>query len=109
MNRKEVQWCPQHGYPLPCDKCGYSTIPDDLMLTDKEIRRITYDVSGGQEFVGYTHIFRVVADQQLAKVSPLIAKLEAENKRLKEAMKLTLDQVSFNLGGLLTDKEESKQ
>ncbi len=19
---KETKWCPQHGYPLPCDKCG---------------------------------------------------------------------------------------
>lgn len=23
MEKKEkVKWCPQHGYPLPCDKCG---------------------------------------------------------------------------------------
>ena len=22
MNPKEVKWCPQHGYPLPCAKCG---------------------------------------------------------------------------------------
>ena len=22
MNAKDVKWCPQHGYPLPCDKCG---------------------------------------------------------------------------------------
>ena len=19
---KQTEWCPQHGYPLPCDKCG---------------------------------------------------------------------------------------
>jgi hypothetical protein len=19
---KETEWCPQHGYPLPCNKCG---------------------------------------------------------------------------------------
>jgi hypothetical protein len=22
MEAKEIKWCPQHGYPLPCDKCG---------------------------------------------------------------------------------------
>ncbi len=23
MEAKDIKWCPQHGYPLPCDKCGY--------------------------------------------------------------------------------------
>ena len=22
MEAKYIKWCPQHGYPLPCDKCG---------------------------------------------------------------------------------------
>ena len=22
MEAKDIKWCPQHGYPLPCDKCG---------------------------------------------------------------------------------------
>ena len=22
MGAKEINWCPQHGYPLPCFKCG---------------------------------------------------------------------------------------
>ena len=22
MEDKNTQWCPQHGYPLPCAKCG---------------------------------------------------------------------------------------
>ncbi len=22
INGKELEYCPQHGYPLPCDKCG---------------------------------------------------------------------------------------
>lgn len=22
MEAKDVKWCPQHGYPLPCYKCG---------------------------------------------------------------------------------------
>lgn len=22
MEAKDTKWCPQHGYPLPCDKCG---------------------------------------------------------------------------------------
>lgn len=22
MGTKDIKWCPQHGYPLPCAKCG---------------------------------------------------------------------------------------
>lgn len=22
MKTKDIKWCPQHGYPLPCYKCG---------------------------------------------------------------------------------------
>lgn len=22
MNAEDIKWCPQHGYPLPCYKCG---------------------------------------------------------------------------------------
>ena len=22
MKAKDIKWCPQHGYPLPCYKCG---------------------------------------------------------------------------------------
>ena len=22
MGKKDIKWCPQHGYPLPCNKCG---------------------------------------------------------------------------------------
>ena len=22
MEAKDIKWCPQHGYPLPCNKCG---------------------------------------------------------------------------------------
>ena len=22
MEAKYIKWCPQHGYPLPCNKCG---------------------------------------------------------------------------------------
>ncbi len=22
LEAKDSKWCPQHGYPLPCDKCG---------------------------------------------------------------------------------------
>jgi len=22
IDGKELEYCPQHGYPLPCDKCG---------------------------------------------------------------------------------------
>jgi len=22
MGTEDIKWCPQHGYPLPCNKCG---------------------------------------------------------------------------------------
>lgn len=27
MKAKDVKWCPQHGYPLPCFKCGLPLSP----------------------------------------------------------------------------------
>ena len=23
MEAKDIKWCPEHGYPLPCEKCGF--------------------------------------------------------------------------------------
>ncbi len=33
MKAKDTKWCPQHGYPLPCAKCGMP-LPQ---LSQKEI------------------------------------------------------------------------
>jgi hypothetical protein len=24
MEKRSKEWCPQHGYPTPCNKCGYT-------------------------------------------------------------------------------------
>ena len=31
---KSKEWCPQHGYPLPCDKCGMP-LPPQIVDTTK--------------------------------------------------------------------------
>ena len=36
MNPKDVKWCPQHGYPLPCAKCGMPL----TQLQQKEIYEV---------------------------------------------------------------------
>ena len=34
-NCKGKQWCPTHGYPLPCAKCGLkSFVPGSVRLSD---------------------------------------------------------------------------
>lgn len=30
---KKTEWCPQHGYPLPCDKCGLQTQDERILIT----------------------------------------------------------------------------
>lgn len=38
MDNKELKWCPAHGYPLPCYKCG----------TPKGSKPIAETISGGK-------------------------------------------------------------
>lgn len=37
---KNREYCPQHGYPLPCHKCGYGRTPliQQFLLTPEEIK-----------------------------------------------------------------------
>lgn len=35
--RYEVEWCPQHGYPLPCPKCGGGEYEYGLRVGRKEV------------------------------------------------------------------------
>ena len=35
MEAKE--WCPQHGYPIPCDKCGLGEYERGLQQGRKEV------------------------------------------------------------------------
>ena len=46
MKAKDTKWCPQHGYPLPCDKCGMPL----TQLQQDEIHKAGYE-----EAVRFTH------------------------------------------------------
>jgi hypothetical protein len=37
MEAKEIKWCPQHGYPLPCDKCGLGLFEAGKQAGIKEV------------------------------------------------------------------------
>ena len=43
--KPKVQWCPAHGYPLPCDKCGLEGIEPDggRLLKDEEMAEVQGD------------------------------------------------------------------
>ena len=42
---KEVKWCPQHGYPMPCQKCEH--LPD-LNEVLESIKRGLEDAKEGR-------------------------------------------------------------
>ncbi len=37
MNDKDTKWCPAHGYPLPCAKCGLGEVAAALIAERKKI------------------------------------------------------------------------
>ena len=37
MKAKDIDWCPQHGYPLPCNKCGLGDWEDGKKAGIKEV------------------------------------------------------------------------
>ena len=34
VEQEKVEWCPTHGYPLPCAKCGYAKGVEDQKLAE---------------------------------------------------------------------------
>ncbi len=75
------EWCPQHGYPLPCYKCGMPK-PSGRLLTDEQMRikldKIlgqkvrTYDaIKGEPEIISYIHGTSVYEDL-LPQITKLI-------------------------------------
>ena len=44
MKAEDIKWCPQHGYPLPCYKCGMPLSGVD----QKEIYKAGYDKAMAQ-------------------------------------------------------------
>ncbi len=37
MNSLKADWCPQHGYPLPCAKCGLGEFERGIQVGRKEV------------------------------------------------------------------------
>ena len=37
MEAKDTKWCPQHGYPLPCAKCGLGLYEAGTQAGIKEV------------------------------------------------------------------------
>ena len=89
-----------------------SPIPDSLLLTDEEIKSIVYqwNSNGTRTSILFVALAgeKLVAKAQLAKVSPLIAKLEAENKRLNELIK-ALDGLLWKGVNLIDGEDEFKE
>ena len=81
---EETKWCPAHGYPLPCDKCGYTGKPkikmEELKLENPcdecMYQRGVADCDGRCDKVVVYQ-----ADQQV------VDKLKAEITQLKEDKK----------------------
>lgn len=101
---------PQHktmDYGKGCHSCeereGWckpdSTIPDDLMLSEEEIRDIRIDVEIHHKSPSHTlaeeqEFIQAGAKAQLAKLQPIIE----ENKRMKEALN--------KIGDMVKDEDE---
>jgi len=89
-----------------------SPTPDSLLLTDEEIKSIVYqwNSNGTRTSILFVALAgeKLVAKAQLAKVSPLIAKLEAENKRLNELIK-ALDGLLWKGVNLIDGEDEFKE
>jgi len=53
----EKEWCPQHGYPVPCEKCGYGlkdfTLRSviDIAVELKRKRKQSYELNEKQSKV----------------------------------------------------------
>ena len=61
-------YCPQHGYPVPCYKCGYSPIPESLELDE------VYRIIG-------------IAENCIISMKKQIATLKQENEGLRKELK----------------------
>lgn len=59
-NKKDAKWCPQHGYPLPCDKCGMPLaqplFSELLLKLTKQGRKEVVDWVETQRVAGLTLI-----------------------------------------------------
>jgi hypothetical protein len=90
---EETKWCPAHGYPLPCDKCGYTGKPK-IKMEELKLERISEakraEIFNGWAEIGVQLISDIqnrTADAQLQADQQVVDKLKAEIAQLKETIK----------------------
>ena len=60
------EFCPQHGYPLPCSKCSYQPsqlVPSPELLTDEEIKDKILSLDIAKEC--YAYYYKILYDKYL--------------------------------------------
>ena len=78
-----VKWCPQHGYPLPCDKCGMPK-PSGRLLTDEITKILEVWQDTDKDYV-VCHSFNGVA-QEVSRL--LEARIEALTKHYNDLIQI---------------------
>ena len=76
MKAEDIKWCPQHGYPLPCYKCG-------MPLSQPQQKEIYEDGrrAGIKEVVGW---IESVPTREIDGAEQYICTLEQWQAKLKE-------------------------
>ena len=49
---EDIKWCPQHGYPLPCDKCG---MPSKTLKELIDERILDLEITAGDHLFSDLH------------------------------------------------------
>jgi len=87
----EQEWCPQHGYPLPCDKCGYQgekpqqqSVPTEGLLTIQEVESAWSKSRWGSDIPNFEELTSIL-NSELAKVSASFSAQLAEALKTQKA------------------------
>ena len=87
----EQEWCPQHGYPLPCDKCGYQgekpqqqSVPTEGLLTIQEVESAWSKSRWGSDIPNFEELTSIL-NSELAKVSASFSAQLAEALKAQKA------------------------
>ena len=51
MEAKDIKWCPQHGYPLPCYKCGMPLSQLEEVSNNAAYRKNLPYLTSGQSYI----------------------------------------------------------
>jgi len=87
MKAKDVKWCPQHGYPLPCYKCGMPL----SQVSQKEIFKA--GKKAGQEDV----IKRIAAGEEILIDSQNVRYYQLGGEEWQKTAQ-TQAEISFKMG-----------